>query len=461
MGAWIRGGMLTMLTFGACWGGAISTWRVSGRAPSNADLLTYLVALPLAVLAGVLLVRRRATARPAATAADAPAPPAPAPAAAARLPALGLLDAAVRTRHGESVDALAAALDAHRARPDLDPELVDDAGYPALSVRVPSAGDAFWRADAEPWLAAQGLAGARFGDVHWRALELASGVVDELADAATRTAIGGTDTPSPLLRIVPLAPAGWTDAQRAAAGAWLAHVAARAGWNPADVTAVPAAPGEPVAAALSTLSLLAGQAGTSAERAPTILVAFDSRIDQAIVDRMANAGNLLTAAHPQGRIPGEGAAGLLVAAPAHEPDAGAPTLQAAGGTRTASAGAGAQGRVDAADLRRLVARLLSDCAVDAAAVSALVADADQRRDRVLEAMALAHEDLPHLDAGIDVRTAGPACGESGAVPLLAALALGRRRVLEGADAVLCVGNADPVHLAAALVRAAGDTRSAA
>lgn len=461
MGAWIRGGVLTMLTFSACWGGAISTWRLSGRAPSNADLLTYLVALPLAVLAGVLLVRRLATARPAAPAAETPAPAAPA--AAARLPALALLDAAVRTRHGESVDALAAALDAHRARPDLDPELIDDAGYPVLSVRVPSAGDALWRADAEPWLAAQGLAGARFGDVHWRALELAGGVVDELADAAARTTIGGTDPSSPLLRVVPLAPADWTDAQRAAAGAWLAHVATRAGWHPDDVTAVPSAPGEPAAAALSTLSLLAGQTGTSAERALTVLVAFDSRIDQAIVDQMANAGNLLTAAHPQGRIPGEGAAGLLVAAPAHELDADAPTLQAAGGTRTASAGAGAgaQGRVDAADLRRLVARLLSGCAVDAAAVSALVADADQRRDRVLEAMALAHEDLPHLDAGIDVRTAGPACGDSGAVPLLAALALGRQRVLEGADAVLCVGNADPLHLAVALVRAAGDTRSAA
>jgi hypothetical protein len=38
------------------------------------------------------------------------------------------------------------------------------------------------------------------------------------------------------------------------------------------------------------------------------------------------------------------------------------------------------------------------------------------------------------------------------VPFLAALALGRQRVLAGADAVLCVANADPAHLGAALVR---------
>lgn len=460
MGAWIRGGILTMLTFGACWGGAISTWRLSGRAPSNADLLTYLVALPLAVLAGVLLVRRFARARPAAPAPTAAAAPVPAPAAPARLPALALLDAAVRTRHGDAVDVLAAALDAHRACPDLDPELVDDAGYPTLSVRVPAAGDTIWRAEAEPWLVAQGLSGARFGDAHWRALALAGGVLDELADAAAQIAIGGAVTPSPLLRIVALAPSDWTDAQRAAAGAWLAHVAARAGWNPDDVAASPAPPGAPVAAALSFLSLLAGQAGTEARPALTILVAFDSRIDQAIVDRMANEGSLLTAAHPQGRVPGEGAAGLLLAAPAlaHELDARAPTLQAAAATRTAAANG--PGRADAADLRRLADRVLSGCGVDPAAVCALVADADQRRDRILEAMTLAHEDLPHLDAGSDVTAAGPACGESGAVPLLAALALARHRVLEGADAVLCVGHADPVHLAAALVRTAADPRSA-
>jgi hypothetical protein len=448
MGAWIRGGALTMLTFGACWGGAIWTWRGTDRAPSNADLLTYLIALPLAVLAGVLLVRRFARAQPAA-ALDAVAPAAQAPAAAARLPALALLGAAVRTRDADAVAELAAALDAQRVRADLDRELVDDAGYPVMSVRVPAADAAAWRAHAEPWLAARGLPDPGFGAAHWRALELASAVLDELAAAAH---VGDGD---PLLRIVPLAPGDWTAAQSAGAGAWLTHVAVRAGWNEDKVVASPAPAGE---SAVSVLARLAGQAGTAAEPGLTIVVAFDSRIDQALVDRIAGAGVLLTAAHPQGSIPGEGACALLLADPAHAShlEADAPTLQAAGATRTGSAGA--SGRVDAADLRRLAASVLADSAVDTAAVSALVADADHRSNLILEAMALAHGDLPHLDAGIDVRATGPACGESGAVPFLVALALGRHRVLAGADAVLCIGNADPVHLGAAIVRAA-DTGS--
>ncbi|KQY16270.1 hypothetical protein ASD28_22785 [Massilia sp. Root133] len=447
MGTWIRGGILTMLTFGAFWGGAIFTWRGTDRAPTTSDLVTYLFALPLAVLAGVLLVRRLARTEPAsASAAAAAAPATPVPVAAARLPALALVDAAVRLRHGDSIDELAATIAAQRARPDPDPELVDDAGYPVMTVRVPSAADAAWRAGAEPWLAAQGHPDARFGEAHWRALALASSVVDELAGAALDAADGT------LLRIAPLAPADWTAAQRTAAGAWLAHVAAQAGWDADKVTVSPAPPGEPAAAASALLSVLAGQAVT--EPVLTLLLAFDSRIDQARVDRMAAEGTLFTAAHPQGLVPGEGAAGLLLAHAAHA----APTLQAASTTRGASADA--TPRADATDLRRLAERLLAETAVDASAVSALFADADHRSNRVLEAMALAHDDLPHLDAGIDVRTTGPACGQSGAVAFLAALALARHQAVEAAGAVLCVANNDPIHRSVALVRPAGAAAAA-
>jgi len=305
-----------------------------------------------------------------------------------------------------------------------------------------------WRAEAEPWLAAQGHGDIRFGDAHWRALELASTIVSELADAAALAAVD-----DPLLRIVPLAPADWSAAQRTAAGAWLVHVATQGGWADDKVAASPAPPGEPAAAASALLSVLAGQAHN--DTALTILLAFDSRIDQSVVDRMAADGTLFTAAHPQGLVPGEGAAGLLLAAADHA----APTLQVASTTRGASADAAP--RIDASDLRRLTERVLAETAVDASTVSTLIADADHRSNRVLEAMALAHDDLPHLDAGIDVRTTGPACGQSGAVPFLAALALARRQALDGAGAVLCVANADPVHRSVAVVCPAAAVTSAA
>jgi hypothetical protein len=76
-------------------------------------------------------------------------------------------------------------------------------------------------------------------------------------------------------------------------------------------------------------------------------------------------------------------------------------------------------------------------------------------------MALTHDDLPHLDTGVDVRTTGPACGQSGAVPFLAALALARRRAEDDAGTVLCVGNTDPFHRSVALVRPARAAAAAA
>ena len=47
------------------------------------------------------------------------------------------------------------------------------------------------------------------------------------------------------------------------------------------------------------------------------------------------------------------------------------------------------------------------------------------------------------------------------MPFLATLALARRQALDGAGAVLCVGNADPVHRSVAVVRPAGLAASAA
>jgi len=461
MQAWIRGIFMTGTTFGLCWGGAVWSWRATDRMPSTADLAIYLLALPLALMAGAFAVRGLVRARadaPSTAASPASAPAVPAAPPPARAATLALLGDGVRTAHGGSVDELAEALAAQQARPDLDPQLVDDAGYPVMSVRVAAADATAWRDQAEPWLAAQGHADARFGDAHWRALELASGIALELAEVAAFRASGdaGANAPVPLLRIVPLAPSDWTTTQRAAAGAWFAHLATQAGWNASHITMGQTPPGEPAAAVPALLTLLAGQAGMDAAPALTMLLAFDSRLDQAVVDRMAANGTLFAAARPQGMVPGEGAAGLLVAPSAlgRTLDADAPSLQAAGTVRAGSADA--TPRVDASDLRRLVGELLSHASVGAADVSLVLADADHRGSRVLEVMALAHDDLPHLDAGSDIRTTGPACGQCGAVPLLSAIALAGHAVQADARAVLCIGNGDPLQRSATLVRPAGE-----
>jgi hypothetical protein len=461
MGSWVRGLLAASLTFGACWSGAVWHWRATNRMPSASDLALYLLALPLAVLGAVWLWRKVAAARAAApapvAASSTPTAAAPAPAPAASLAVLGT---ALRTPHGDTADELAEALDAQTARASLDRELVDDHGYPLFSVRA-AAGDAAdgdWRADAERWLAARGHGEAHFGEVHWRALALAGAVTAELLDAAAQLDYpqADDDTPVlPLLRIAPLAPADWQPAQRAAAGAWLARTATDAGWPENRTAASVPPPGEPAAAAAALLSLLATGSANEAEPSLTIVLAFGSCIDQDVVDRMAGDGTLFTSARPQGLVPGEGAAGLLLACPSLATQLGAdaaPRLSVASAARTASADAA--GRPDATDLRRLAGRALAENALDAPAIALVVGDSDHRTSRVLELMALAHEDLPHLDAGSDVKTTGPACGQCGAVPFVTGLALAHHHARERDAAVLCVSNADPIHRSAALLRPA-------
>ena len=62
MNAWMKGILLSVLAFGACWTGAVWYWRSTNRMPDTGDLAAYLVALPLSLLLGYWLLRKGASA---------------------------------------------------------------------------------------------------------------------------------------------------------------------------------------------------------------------------------------------------------------------------------------------------------------------------------------------------------------------------------------------------------------
>lgn len=457
MGAWLKGALLALAAFGLCWGGAIGYWRATNRLPSTSDLLTWMLALPLALLALLLLGRKLLAARQAAAAAaPAPAVAASAPQAPAPGPALALLASSVHTPHGRSPEELSAAIADGSARAALDPELLDDAGYPVLSARAPDADDPALRDEFAQYLHAHALPDPQLLDEQWRALGMGSSVVAELAHqaAAHPHAQAAEGAPAaPPLRLVLLPGRAWTEPQRSAAASWLAHLAAAGGW-PQERIAVslgaPAADGSAdVSAVLATLFDAAGSGAVLA-----IVLAFDSAIGDASVERMAAEGKLFAATRPQGSIPGEGAAGLLLADPATARlmEQGAPLMHATSAVRDASADTAR--RADAATVRQLASHAMLHGAIDSAAVAMVLADADHRTSRVTELMALATDSFPHLDTGADVRATGTACGACGAVPLLAALALAGHHAQELGAAVLCVSIDDPLHRGAVLVRPA-------
>lgn len=461
MPALLKRSLLAMLVFGLCWGGAIVYWRQTSNPPEGADLLLYLVALPLAILLllwlGVFLFGMLAAAPTIAVAAGAPAPAAPPP--PAPLPPLGVLASALQVPFGASAAELGAALAEQKVRPALDPALVDDDGFPVMSARVEGADDPGVQDDMQAWLPKHGFPALQYNEEQWRALTLASAVVRELAEQLLPHAAlaKGATVPVPTLQLLMLWQAGWHQDQRSAAGQWLAHLVAQAGWSRERIALDPELAGDPSVATPAALVQRLARQSADGHPVLALAVACASHIGEASVARWAAQNTLLTAKQGQGRLPGEGAAGLLLADAAQAAliDSKAPVqLLSAEGQRDASADSAR--RADPSVLRTLSEQVLARAASAAAEVKLIVADTGNRTSRVMETMGLAGALLPELDGDDELLQVGSASGTCGAVPFVAALAVAAQQAAKLHAPVLCLSNEDPFRRCAALVRPAPD-----
>lgn len=418
------------------------------------ELTTCLLAAPLALRLAFWGSRRllakhadSAPATPSASSEIAPhrVPPRP--------PVLAIVAASLRLPHGASAQALAAALAERRARTDPDPELVDGDGCPIMTARSGAAGDGALRSDILAWLAANGLADLRFSDEQWRALVLATQVTADLAAQAAPLLMPAADAFQPL-RLIPLLPADWDSAQRRAAGQWLEHTVAQSGWPAAHVERTRSTlPGPDEASPAAPFGHLAHEAVLTNAPLSALVVACASHVGDATVARWAADGSLSTAAQPQGQVPGEGAAGLLVL-----DERQARSLGGAAGVRLdalqearrdTSSDAGRQ--ADPALLAGVIERALEHAGATAAEVAMVVADTGERTRQVSELMGGVAA-LSRLDPADDIARVGIACGNCGVVSFIAALALARHHALIRGAPVLCVSNEDGYRRIAALLR---------
>lgn len=471
----LRNLALTGVAFGTSWGGAIWYWRETNRVPASSELALYLLVLPLALLTTCWLVSRawaRVSMPPASDGAATGSPAAAEPPGATPLPpALAIAATAVRAPHGDSVAELRAALAGNGARPGLDPELYDDDGYPILSARLPQASHSALREELELWRRQQALDEPRFELAQWRALAAASAVLGELAAQACahtqlapwldqqqlrmqgRLPPGAQPAPAPPpLRIQALWPDEWRPAQRQLATLWLRHLATEAGWPQALLAA--SGPqqdhNDDVSQALATLL---AQCGAPHQPCLAIVIAAGSHLSEEGVSRLSNQDALFTASRPQGLIPGEGAAGLLLADAAGAQLDARGMLQAVATSRRASCADDARRDTDTS-LSAVATQVLRESQVNPDAIAMVTADTGHRTSRVTELMRVVTAAMPQLDPGADVIALGASCGSCGAVTWLTALAVADAETQERAAPVLCIGNEDPYRRYAALLRPA-------
>ena len=453
---WLKTGLLAALVFALCWGGAIAWWQSADTEPGAGDLVLMLLALPCGLLLVFKLGKKFVLSRPVAPAAAAATRPAPGGAApAAPAPPLAILAAALRSPHGTSVDELAAAIAENKARPDLDPELVDDDGFPIMSARSMDAVDEAVQEEVSEWLELNGMAQLRFSDAQWRALILGTAIARDLAAHAVSELIP-TEGSAPGMQLLPVLPTGWTDEQCRAVGMWFRHAVSQSGWPTANIVPVdlPAARGKTPRSA--NVGHFFGQFALDSRagdgRLAALVIACDSHIDQETVDHLAANGSLFTPTRAHGLVPGEGAAGLL--------------LTSLHGARLIDGAVFAQlhpmleARREAPldDVRRADTKLVAELServaraagLELSKVAAIAADTDHRANRGLELMGLASSALPQLDGTLDVARVGVALGTCGAVPFITALALARHRALDANAAALFVSNDDPLACCMAL-----------
>ncbi|WP_438858253.1 hypothetical protein [Achromobacter spanius] len=452
MGRLLKKSLLVLALFAVVWLAVIIWWQESRTLPTGVDIGLYLFALPLAVLGALWLGARAVRA----ARAPKPEPLASAPAteeAPAALAKLRIVAVAARAAAGPDAAGIAEAL-AEQQRPELDPELKTLQGFPVFAARVPQLDDVeLYAAARERGAPAEALATAGLRATALLA-DIAATLTNDAHRRVTELDVPARDEDWPLLRFDIVLPASWPQAARERARA---QVLAAAGvWPDTRVSATEH--GARDAMAVDMLLRELASASSSAADAPTwrIVLAADGYVDQDLVAQWDADAMLLTHANPQGRVPGEAAAGVLLGQAHSTSTADATDVHVALSPVThrqkPADARGAQAEPALADLTR---DLVQRAAIAPDSVIHVISDADHRGSRPLEALNVASQLFEHLDTAKDCHAVGVACGHTGVAASLLTLAVASEACMQAEPqpqpAVVTLTLQDPALRCASLV----------
>jgi len=430
---WLKRSLLVLGVFGLCWIGAVWYWRSTTRMPDTGDLALAMLVIPLTLVAGYWLAKKTfggsaessasaPASAPSAPSADVPEEAPVSQAQAAPWLPFRVAGAALRMPHGDSPAELAATFAEGQARLDLDPELTDMQGFPLLAGRVPDVD----LAPLEEWLATQPSVPRALAAQHLRAMALGGEIAGQLASQASDIGSEG------LLQLLPLIPMDWPQSTQDLAAHWLAHRAVVEGWPQERLKLRLATPATPLAA----LRALSAQAAGPAAAVPALsaVIVFDSGIDADAVENLAVNGKLYGPRNPNGRMPAEGAAGILLQAPS-QPGEGLHLI--------------ALHAKESAALKELAQEALAQR--QDASPAYVAADTDHRASAMSDLMQCVEANAPELDTNNSLACIGAGCGHTGAVGAIAAIALANEQATESGGFALALSNTEPTQRFALLV----------
>lgn len=481
------------------WLVTIWQWQNAERDIGMADIVLQLIVLPLLLTVGLLAavwgVQRlrmppvAPEGSPVAASSESADAALSAEAQAQREASAWVLAEAVHLPVGVDADTAWSTLQGGTIRPDLDAHLQDHEGLPVFTARVPDI-------DLDDWLLAHGeLMHPDQGGLSaavLRALALLEAplhrVLDALAelrieadgassadvdasdaahsaDAFGKAHLSGVARPMapalvasrearrPRVTVRLLWPSHWQETDREAATAWLqTQCGALLDWTDSVSAHAPTWQTVPVAHAEALWSEI-DQHLLRWVREPRpellLILAVDSAVDADRVEHMQAVGELFTAAHQSGRVPGEGAAALLLAHP-HWPQLRAQMPEALRLWRPICArrdkSADAAGRIGASTLTAVLTEVLQRTSPSPDGLM-VVSDADHRASRTGELYEALQDVAPELDPAQQVTRVGEACGDLGVARALvpAALACAALRASEQAQRVAVATHVQSSH----------------
>lgn len=447
--------LYVIAAFGLVWLAAITHWERDHILPGMGEVVLTLILLPLVLVLVVwqLQVRLIKTlVRPKPIPAESSAEQSPKAIINNTLESWVMVASSIRSATGDSAQGLAEAQKQDSVNFDLDPELTDSNGFPVASARIKGIDTLAGDAGFLDWAQVNAPVVLNWEPEQLRAMMLGTEVLSELMTLVTEQFHQETQMTRvlekkpqviPDLHVLLLLPELWPVEDQKTALNWFKTWLLQQ-WPPAKLS-VRISENVDVFQQLDSLFRLMP---TEAESQLVLLAGCESNIGQHIIEQWEAQGRLSGNRQENPAMPGEGAAGILLAGTQlarvfHAGDQAVlhkPVIQQGGqavpnGDRP---------------LAELFKQVLETSGMAAEAIKFVAGDCGRTVKKLIELMAASHEFFPDLDPNESFFNANQFFGSVGGIGSLMALVRAHAEAVSG-NAALCVNNAGDVNRAAVLV----------
>lgn len=475
MPAWFSRSLLIAGVFSLVWLVVVYTWRVNNRMPNAMDVALYFIACPIALLIAFWLIfkawgfatspialKSSAEVTESAAITAGKAEDAERTAANERGLSVGILATAIRSAHGSSAEELTGNLKANDAQLDLDPELKNRDGFPVLSGRISEVDEDAQLDTLSSWCDLNGRVNLNWGAEQLRAMSIAGEVTIELAQKIVQhplldpyiSAIAKNhEVPLlPTLQLMIVLPKSWGAEHIQLMNDWVFDLIQKQGWPPEKINFRSVRNASPTCA-LAAIDQLMLDSYRMSQTCFAFVLACDSHIGEATIEKWEDTGKLFDGKNSNTRMPGEGAAALLLG---DETQAELMALETnvrlhRVGQNRRSKSIDAKGSAGDSILEPMIQDALLIGKIPAARIVLISADTGTCSNRIVELMSIGLKMFPDLEPAEQYFKLTSNFGDVGAVASVAALVLGHFQVINEIAPVLCISNMDPHERTVALL----------